>query len=457
MTVRTATPTAPSTSTHQPLAPPSTQAAPSTRAAALDKGYPVADRMEARQAPAPANQKVAELRALIAGDIDRPEEAKILTLVRGATPAELDLMMKSVDVTKLVHGMEDHWLSLKSTFAFIQFGPKSRSDLVRLLSEGRLADLSPESRAHVVRALQVGFTDRREEKAIKNIFVNTRGRDLTALKNGLEVSGNYHDLQRLVFHDIDNKGIRNEILQHIAREGAALPPSAVKILSDIDDTFYANLKDKGFPKKTVYPGIRQLYQELDRGTNDDRRGDLVFITARPGLVGGVVEDATIKMLKANQVDATVLTGNLISNVSNNEIAKEKLQNFSDYRQLYPEYNVVFFGDDGQGDVQVAKGIRDAAAQASRLALIHDVVGMSAAERQRLRDETGAVVFDSYVDAGTEAYTRGLIGRDGLLRVMDAAQAEFAAITFESEAQKGARAAELQSALERAAAALAPRS
>src|SRR5690606_3620689 len=141
----------------------------------------------------------------------------------------------------------------------------------------RVGELSVESKARFVQALQHGPTGSVDEKAITNVFLSTRGEQLSQLKNAIDLGGDHRDLQQLVFHDLDSKELRSSLLAHF-KTAAAPESDKVKVHSDIDDTFYANLKDDRYPKKTVYPGVRALYAELDKGpgATPDRTGDLMF-------------------------------------------------------------------------------------------------------------------------------------------------------------------------------------
>ena len=41
------------------------------------------------------------------------------------------------------------------------------------------------------------------------------------------------------------------------------------------------------------------------------------------------------------------------------MAQKKVENFSEYYQLYPEFTHIFVGDNGQGDVRAAELIAEA--------------------------------------------------------------------------------------------------
>jgi len=385
-------------------------------------------------APAAPSPALKEIRTLLEGHTDRNEERRILDIFRGASPAELNQVLSQLpvhEVHELIGDLDDRW-----------FGPDNRTAFLALLTRERLADLTPESRAKLVHGLQTGGTDGQAERAIRDIFLGTRGADLTALKNGIDSGVDYHDLQQLVFHDIDDRGIRGQLLAHFKAE--AKPTGQVKVLSDIDDTFYENWVDDRFPKQTVYPGVRAFYQELDQGggATADRLGDLNFLSARPYDRAGLTEGLTHDMLEKHGVThATVLSGDLLHVIGNENIAAKKFDNWQQVRQLYPEYGSVFIGDSGQGDASFgAKAVATSPSDMKRV-FIHNVTHLDAAQKADFAKQ-GVYVFDTYVGAATEAYRDGLITRDGLQRVADAAQAELAQVKFDSPEKQAARQAEL---------------
>ena len=361
-----------------------------------------------------------EIRRLMSGHTDRNEEARIIEILKRADADQLNDLLQELDLSRLISDIDDR-----------PFGPDNRTALLELLTQNRVNDLEAESRSAIMNALQKGHTGKLDERGIRNIFVNTKGAGLTELKNEIDAGGDYRDLQQLVFTDIDSSDIREEILDHIKHEGAAIGRlSAVKALSDIDDTFYANWKDERFPKQTVYPGVRQLYEELG--------GDLAFVTARPRDRPGVVEQATHEMLRSHGLDdVTVLAGCVSKLLTNASIAEKKLQNFVEYAQLYPEYGFVFIGDSGQGDAMFGKQMLVREPDRVKAVLIHDVVASDKATRRQWRDD-GVILFDTYVGAAIEARTAELIDDDAVQRVIDAATRELDAIKFDSASQHYAR-------------------
>jgi hypothetical protein len=387
-----------------------------------------------------ATRKLEQLRALMAGHTDRQEERRILDLLSGATAAELNHLLLNVDLDALLDDVDDR-----------VGGPDNYTALVNLLCVQRANALGLPLRAALVSAFQKGHTHRHAEQMLRALFLGLRGRELTEFKNLLDGRGSYHDLHQLLFDDIDDDAVREEVLAHLRREAEAAPSGENKVLSDIDDTFLANWKDTRYPSKTVYPGVLQFYRELDRGpgTIPGREGDITFVSARPMDPIGVIEDRTLETLRAHGVgSAVMLSGAFTHLLGNARIAEKKFDNFREYVRLYPEYGFVFTGDSGQGDVSFGEQMLAAAPEEVRAVFIHDVVATPEPERQAWRARR-IFFFDTYLGAALEAYAVGVIARDGVARVARAAREELRAVPFPSEAQRQAREAELARDLQRA--------
>ena len=378
--------------------------------------------------------KLSEIRSMMAGHTDRKEEARILTIFREAPAGELNQLLAGLN------GDEFHELTEDMDNRLI--GPDSRSAFLNLFSKERVGELTVDSKAKFIQALQRNATGKLEEKAIGQVILATKGEPLTALKNALDQGGDHRDLQQLVFHDLDSKEIRASVLEHFKKEGPA-KGDRVKVLSDIDDTFYVNLKDKRYPGKTVYPGVKALYAELDKGpgAQADRTGDLMFLSARPYDRAGAMEHSTRSMLADHGVtQATVLSGDFAHLIGNELIADKKFSNWQQVNQLYPEYGSVFIGDSGQGDAIF--GTKAAGANADmRGVFIHNVTNIDAAGKADFARK-GVFVFDTYVGAATEAFKKGLITADGLERVMSSASRELADVPFDKPEQRAERQGEL---------------
>ncbi|HEX8819063.1 MAG TPA: phosphatase domain-containing protein [Archangium sp.] len=391
-----------------------------------------------------ALQKLQQLRSLMTGHTNRHEERRILDLLGETTAAELNHLLLNVDLEALLRDVDDRVV-----------GPDHRTELLESLCVKRARELGLPVRASLVTALQKGKTEALAERMLRALFLGLPGRELTEFKNLLDGRGNSHDLQQLVFHDIDDALIRQDILTHIHREAELAPSGENKVLSDIDDTFLANWKDTRYPRKTIYPGVLQFYRELDRGPGliPGREGDLTFISARPQDPLGLIEDRTLATLREHGVSSAVmLSGAFTHLLGNARIAAMKFENFSRYIQLYPEYGFVFTGDSGQGDVVFGEQLLSSWPEQVRAVFIHDVVDTPEPVRLSWRDKR-VFFFDTYVGAAVEAFSVGVIARDGVGRVALATREELARVPFGSEAQRAARLAELERDLRRAEALL----
>ncbi len=364
---------------------------------------------------------VAQINDLLRGHTDRKDERIILDLLTHSP--DLSALLLRLDLVWLIADVDDRML-----------GPDNRTALVDLLTGPRLADLDVPARAALILALSTGRTDALDERGIRDLFLGTRGPDLTALKDLLDLGDDHRDLQHIVFSDIDDGEVKDAILQHFAAEGQVA--AGLKILSDIDDTLYANWKDVRYPKKTVYPGVLALYQEFDA------EGRVSFVTARPKDRTGVIEKATHKTLRALGVkQPVVLSGSFRHLHSSASIAKKKLANFAEYDQLFPEYEFVFFGDSGQGDADFGVEMRAACARV-RAVFIHDVVGKDEQVRAHFRAQ-GVHLFDTYVGAAAEAVRAGLLDKAAAERVWLAALSDFEPLVFDDEQARASRKAELE--------------
>ncbi len=384
-------------------------------------------------------QKLQTLRSLMTGHTDRREERRILDLLGEATALELNHLLLNVNLDALISDLDDRVI-----------GPDHRTELLELLCVKRARELGLPVRAALVTALQKGHTHGLFERMLQALFLGLFGRELTEFKNLLDGRGNSHDLQQLLFHDIGDALLRQDILTHFQRESELAPSGENKVLSDIDDTFLANWKDTRYPPKTVYPGVLQFYRELDRGPGPvpGREGDLTFVSARPQDPLGLIEDRTLATLREHGVpSAVMLSGAFTHLLGNARIAAMKFENFSRYVQLYPEYGFVFTGDSGQGDVLFGEQILSTWPEQVRAVFIHDVVATPESVRQTWRDKR-VFFFDTYVGAAVEAFEVGVIARDGVARVVGAAREDLARVTFASEAQLSARVLELERDIQR---------
>lgn len=374
-------------------------------------------------------QVATRILALLEGHTDRQDERAILDLLRDTPAGDLDAVLRDVGMERLLGDVDDRIA-----------GPRHASELLGLLARERLADLSTATRAELVLALQRGRTGGRAERAIVDVLTGTSGADLAELKAHIDCSGDHHDLHQLLFHDVDDDALRAAALAHFAAEAAGMPASPPCVLSDIDDTLYANWKDARYPKGTVYLGVLAFYRALG--------GALCFVTARPGDRAGVVEGHTLRMLRGRGVAATVLCGSFGHIIGNDRIAERKYQNFREYQQVYPERRFVFVGDSGQGDVAFGEMLLADPSGTVTAVFIHDVVDTPRQRRTELAAR-GVHLFDTYAGAALAAHIAGVIDAGAVAAVLSTTRDELVALATLDAALREAR----QRDIERDAAAL----
>jgi len=252
--------------------------------------------------------------------------------------------------------------------------------LYRDALEGNL--LGNTEKAMFIYALQnIGLCgSRRRQEAVKQILLSTVGQELTELKKLLDGTGNYHNLYKLVYHDISYEVVRSEILTHIQKQSKVVRQrpghiAGIKVCSDIDDTLYSSGGhfpagcDKRFPKGVVYPGCLTLFKVLDKSWQPNApSSNLAFLSARPHVYKswaekksydfflGLVEEGrlhSIPTMIPGQLGLglwAMLTYACVKNVAWSRVGEFKYQTYKRFARLYLEYDFVFCGDDGQGDL-----------------------------------------------------------------------------------------------------------
>lgn len=358
----------------------------------------------------PRSARATEIAGLMRGWTRRGGERRIVGLLRHTPPGELDDLLGELDLTSLVRKVDDRLL-----------GPDHRSDLLHLLVHERREHLSVRTLSRLVHALHRGPTPGSHERAIRDIILSLHGEDLGLFKTLTNTAGSYHDLDHLVFDDIDDEAIREQILTHIAQQAAGYASPDLRILSDIDDTVVCMLHDRRYPRGSAYPGVAEFLHALDRGAaqSPGRPGDLTFITARPSDPRGLVEGYTRNGLAGLGLPPhSVMTGHILNLATKGRIAERKMVNFDRSRLLFPECQVVFIGDNGQADVEVGRAMLARDPDHVRAVFIHNVTQAGEDVRAQLASE-GILLFDTYAEAAARAHALGLISPEGLERVRSA--------------------------------------
>ena len=325
-------------------------------------------------------------------------------------------------------------------------------------------------------------TGGRTELRLDRLILSVAPEELGLFKFALEYDGDDKDLVEYVFHDLDGEDSRNRVIKHFEKAPA---PIGVKVLTDVDDTMFANLIEGRYPKhpkKTPYPGVLEFYDSLRHEPFEAIETPVTTLSARPNPIAFELERASLRSLveiTERRLRPSALSGKLVSSVlgslqtvrranetpldmlsddishgHEDEIGKVKFSNFTEYAQVYPEYAFVFVGDSGQADALTAQLMVTHYTTDQRSGVlatfIHDIRRsegdskcasnsfQNLLQRQDLLvNETstsgrGVIVFRNYIQAAVIAYVHsstlyGLITADELAAITKAALDQFIAI------------------------------
>ncbi|CAB1105563.1 unnamed protein product [Ectocarpus sp. CCAP 1310/34] len=196
------------------------------------------------------NRLVAtNLNHMLWADMVQNLEKEIVNILSDADPSELNYMLPKIGLGLLFYKVKDH--------APINL---HRTRLLNVLADNRISDLNVTSRALVLDALQqLKLSAHKDsETYAKKIILKTKGDDLSELKSLTDAKGDIHSIHKLVYRDIKDVAVREEVLKHIAnqakvqaahmrlgtRTGSRRSGKAWrKILSDVDDTLTSSARN----------------------------------------------------------------------------------------------------------------------------------------------------------------------------------------------------------------------
>lgn len=352
----------------------------------------------------------------------RPAQEQVLRILAEVPAGELDGLLADLDLEQLLDALKDYSRGPAYLTGFL--------DLV--LGEHRDA-LSVDVLAGIIAALHRGHTPRVRQQLIVDVLCSLEGKDFHDVKYRLNSSGDHHDLEQLVFRDIDDD-LQDVLLEHFAEQAKVDPTSDLRILCDIDDTVRSMLHDERYPRGTIYPGVVELLTELDHGaaTEAGRVGDLTFVTARPGGLRGFAEQYTRDGLAGLGLPPHAVLGESLLNLhTKTAITRRKLQNMERDRLLFPEARMVFIGDSGQADGDVGAQMRVRAPEHIVGTLLHNVSGLGEDDRARWA-ERGVYVFETYAGAAAHAVRLGLLSLDQARRIAEGVRIGVAALDLSPE-------------------------
>jgi hypothetical protein len=314
-----------------------------------------------------------------------------------------------------------------------------------------------------------------EEKMVC-LLLSVPSSDLSRFKFELEYDGDNKDLVEYVFHDIDDRERQKIVQAHFATSPRE---RRVKVLTDVDDTFFANFVDDGrrYAAETIYPGVMEFYQALHQEPFDTGGVPITALSARPDLKGSFSEEATLlklRTLSANRLRPSGQSGKLVNSTfgsiqslvqslngtyfrqlmarspfqPEDAIGETKFSNAMHFAAVFPEYRYVFVGDSGQADALTAQlltqGVPAEGTSRPITTFIHDLRRtptdtsaspsfnrVTAAETVGDPAATGRAIitFRNYIQAAARAYDHratldDLIDANELVKVTEAALAGF---------------------------------
>ncbi|CAE8648706.1 unnamed protein product [Polarella glacialis] len=402
---------------------------------------------------------------------------------------------------KRVVSIRDPW-TLSNVLATVSAGSLlevSTRDTRRWLLETALRDklLCTRSKAILLFALQQLATRPRlpfwAQVAAADLLMSCHGPELTKLKNMVDASGSYFNLQRLVHVALTRRKLRSGVLQHLASEAKQSRSEGavgIKILVDMDDTFvcsggrFPKGCDRRFPHHMVYPGCLELLRVLDTSFRAEAPScNLIFLSARPHIYKSVMEDKSYKLFLSLFHEGrlhtvpTLLPGLLSCGLRAmltvacwhsrawRKVGEAKFKTFTQFQTLYPEYDFIFLGDNGQGDLLAAQLMAEKEHQDLQLdqdmtskperprflgALIQEVMptefalasvpaSLRGPDWHKALEDTGVIFHRSYVGAALALHARhpDIVGAKQVVSVVNAAVDDFhAGICVYGERRKG---------------------
>jgi hypothetical protein len=270
------------------------------------------------------------------------------------------------------------------------------------------------------------------------------------------------DLRELIFNRDGTTTREGDALlatfQAIAREyNAAELPKPYHVLTDIDDTLYANRgkmtciagSDMSWPEHIAYPGVTELHRRLHSLQNSTHYSTV--LSATPGaaktkklnsqelkdMLGGTdfsfiqgIEGKRDILRNSPSIMLTALRrGNNPDGAFYRAIAETKYARFQQYARIFPERHYIWIGDNGQGD-EVAG--RRMLAQRDVMVIVCIHIVRPAAESAR---DSRIIYFNSYGELAVKLFDMGLLEHGQVAAVIRSAKTECKSTSGTSDSQR----------------------
>lgn len=341
--------------------------------------------------------RAEQIKSILERRVKGEEESRILNLLRDLPGEFFAGVLTHLNLERLVNALDDR-----------RWGLDSRSEFLRLL-QPHLSHLNVHLKALLIRSLARAGYHLATEKMLVDLFRSTHGSNLSELKLAVDVATDGWDLLHILYNFVRSADLRLELLEHFRASAAPGKPRQVRVVSDIDDTIYSSIKDKRYPKGTVYPGVLELLSALSPLPP-------VFLTARPELVASLFERVTHRQLARYGIErCTVLSGNLPGLFGHRRMAEQKARTLTSFCELFPEYRFLFIGDSGQGDMALAKALLQANHPPIEQALIHKLGNFQPGSNS---DHHLIHTFENYSQAAVLLGSLGYLSADQVREIED---------------------------------------
>ncbi len=212
-------------------------------------------------------------------------------------------------------------------------------------------------------------------------YLETRlTKDISCTYMPLTTTDDYGCDLREIFYNrkgglLEDKNIRNDLL-NIFKEKK--DTECFHILTDIDDTLFAHPggiagNDYSWTKKQPYPGIKEFYAQFYNTIHDENKKYTTVLSATPGfaktlkldnealkaIIGenyGFIQGEESKSKQASTI------GDLFSTRTDQNrftmYGDIKARRCKEYKSLFPEFKLIFIGDNGQGDLLAGQQMID---------------------------------------------------------------------------------------------------
>jgi hypothetical protein len=271
------------------------------------------------------------------------------------------------------------------------------------------------------------------------------------------------DLRELIFNrDGTTTSEGNALLQTFQAIASAYTaaeiPKLYHVLTDIDDTLYANRwyrtyiagSDMSWPEHIAYPGVKEMHRQLHSLDNSTKYSTV--LSATPGaaktkkmnsqelkdMLGGTdfsfIQGIEGKRDILRNAPSTLLTGffyrgNNPDGAFYRTIAETKYARFQQYARIFPERQYIWIGDNGQGDEVAGRRMLDQP-DVTVTVCIHIV--RPAAESAR---DPRIIYFNTYGELATKLFDRGILGRTHVAAIIKSMRHECMSTSGTSASQR----------------------